>query len=46
LEGKLKTYPKNDPIGVLTAETMYTGGKVAIFANEKLKLLFWVFLNI
>jgi hypothetical protein len=27
-----KPYPRKDPMGVLTAETMYTRGKEAIFA--------------
>ena len=28
----LITYPKKEPTGVLTAETMYTGGKEDMFA--------------
>jgi hypothetical protein len=33
-----KTYPRKDPMGVLTAETIYTGGKEAITASGMLEM--------
>jgi hypothetical protein len=33
----MRTYPKKDPTGVLTAETMYTGGKDDIMAIYEVK---------